>query len=149
MSFMLRDINRYQADVSLLCRRIDQLFGRASALDRQHKAKQFIAAESLAEIIKDLEEDLSWYIKLFSVSHEWFTLEIEIYSANAGHVLQASVAVSTKLAVDVSELHFRVCFCSSNFYNTVCRLPMVLFFASKASFVQRVTDISSYTALLR
>ena len=82
MSFMLRDINRYQADVSLLCRRIYQLFGRASALDRQHKAKQFIAAESIAEIIKDLEEDLSWYIKLFSVSREWFTLEIEIYSAN-------------------------------------------------------------------
>ena len=67
MSFMLRDINRYQADVSLLCRRIDQLFGRASALDRQHKAKQFIAAESLAEIIKDLEGDLSWYIDLFTV----------------------------------------------------------------------------------
>ena len=53
--------------MSLLRRRIDRLSEKASELDKQHKAKQMIAADLLAEIIKDLEGDLSWYIELFTV----------------------------------------------------------------------------------
>ena len=48
-------------------RRIDRISEKASELDKQHKAKQMIAADLLAEIIKDLEGDLSWYIDLFTV----------------------------------------------------------------------------------
>ena len=53
--------------MSLLRRRIDKISEKASQLDKQHKAKQMIAADLLAEIIKDLEGDLSWYIELFTV----------------------------------------------------------------------------------
>ena len=53
--------------MSLLCRRIDRISEKASQLDKQHKAKQMIAADLLAEIIKDLENDLSWYMHLFTV----------------------------------------------------------------------------------
>ena len=48
-------------------RRIDRISEKASELDKQHKAKQMIAADLLAEIIKDLESDLSWYIDMFTV----------------------------------------------------------------------------------
>ena len=53
--------------MSLLRRRIDKISEKASELDKQHKAKQMIVADLLAEIIKDLEGDLSWYIELFTV----------------------------------------------------------------------------------
>ena len=48
-------------------RRIDRISEKASELDKLHKAKQMIVADLLAEIIKDLESDLSWYINLFTV----------------------------------------------------------------------------------
>ena len=53
--------------MSLLHRQIDRISEKASELDKQHKAKQMIVADLLAEIIKDLEGDLSWYIDLFTV----------------------------------------------------------------------------------
>ena len=53
--------------MSLLRRRIDRLSEKTSELDKQHKAKQMIVADLLAEIIKDLEGDLSWYIELSTV----------------------------------------------------------------------------------
>ena len=48
-------------------RRIDRISEKASELDKQHKAKQMIAADVLAEIIRDLESDLSWYMHMFTV----------------------------------------------------------------------------------
>ena len=67
MSCPLRSADGNQANTSLLCRRIDKISEKASALDRQHKATQVIVADLLAEIIKDLESDLSWYMHMFTV----------------------------------------------------------------------------------
>ena len=67
MGFLLRSVNGIELHTTLLCRRIDKISEKVSALDRQHKATQVIVADLLAEIIEDLESDLSWYIDMFTV----------------------------------------------------------------------------------
>ena len=67
MSFRFLTIIEPLADTSPFFRQIDRLGEKASTLDKGHEVKRFLAAELLAEIINDLEKNLSWYIKLFTV----------------------------------------------------------------------------------